>query len=173
MSLPKGDYGLRLRGYKEFRQFLNSIKKGCGSQSKILRGLGSEAVDMIRTRTIRGVDIYEHPFKPVSKEFQKKKGTSKRNLSSTGNPKKGMLGAIRKRIANFKIIIYVDSKERKNIISEVHHAGMISGRKRGRFRMPRSAFFGLTGKEKNKLWYKAYRNFMQFINKYNRKFWRV
>ena len=166
MNYPKPhDYGFRLRGFDATKGFLERIRKEMGSGSRWMSGMGEEAIRIIKRRTVKGIGVDGKPFKDLSDQYAEKKETRKRTLSSTGNSDQGMLGAIsqlefRKGPA-FKIIIYIKKKlnrwgyGRKNnkyIIAEVHNYGMISGRKRkGRFKMPRSWFFGLSRKEREHL----------------------
>jgi len=149
--------------------------------SQFLDGLGQETVNMIRRRTLKGIDVNGKRFKKLDPEFAKIKGTTKRKLSSSGDPTKGMLGAIAFKKLGFKVVIYVKKvmgvsgyghPYNRYIVAEVHNFGMISGRRsKGRFRMARSYFFGLNSKERQKLKGMAFENFRRFIETFRVKFW--
>lgn len=172
MRPQKGDSGLRLRGLKENLHFLRSLKRECGSASPFLKGVGKKGVDIIRYRTLEGIGVDGKEFPLIKNDAHaKKKGTRKRNLSSSGNPNKGMLGAIWFRVLGFKVVIYVKKIGREWIKAEVHNAGMISGRRNSRFQMPRAFFFGFNDRELKDLEQLVRENFLRFLKKYNKYFW--
>ena len=125
----KRDTGLGLRGSRSVRDFLKRYKKDVGSTSKVFNNVGKQGVSMIRERTLKGIDVEGNPFSKLEPKYGNKKGTSRRTLSSTGDPKKGLLGAITFKRGNKKVAIYVLQRYPEHIKAEVHNFGMISGRK--------------------------------------------
>jgi hypothetical protein len=130
---------------------------------------------MIQKRTISGIDVNGNLFPPYDADYARKKGTARRNLSSTGNPKQGMLGAVSYKVGIFKVVIYVVrdmltsgyyAPNNQYIKAEVHNYGMISGRRNSRFLMPRSEWFGLMRSQVEKLYHMTHENFMAFIQKF-------
>jgi len=116
------------------------------------KGLADIAIKGIVARTKGGIDIAGQRFKPYSKAYAKKKGTSSANLVSSGRmiSRSGFDYEVLGGNGRIYIRIYVPAKMHRGgadhyTLASVHNFGMRSGRGSG-FNMPKREFFGLDKK---------------------------
>lgn len=184
MAYPdRHDYGLRLRGADANLKFLKRLKQECGSGSVCLRGIGDEAVSMIRKRTLQGKDVHGRPFKRYSKRYQELMKKSGVNLSTSGMELEGALGKIAHKPGPFRVVIYVRTdlyrsmygkNNNAKIILEVHNYGLPTGRSKHskrtfipkRHRAEKREFWGLPEYEVKVLNTKAWHNLNDFTKRY-------
>jgi phage gpG-like protein len=157
MGMIGRGFDLKLRGAKAYRGFLSRLNKKLGPDSPFFAIIEKEAATIIIRRTESGRDINGKPFK-------KKKDGSTTNLVKT----RQMLNAVRTQRKGFVIIIDVREVNRRHIVAEVHNYGMISGRRSGRFKMPKREWFGLSAKDFQGLVSKVHLKLDGFIKRESR-----
>lgn len=162
----KHNAGVKVHGVASVRRFLNGLSRKCLTMSPVFREVGQAAVHIIRKRTLQGIGYDGKRFPPLEKKWAIKRGTDVRRLSSTGDPGKGMLAAVTYRVGDRKVVIYVKQEYPEYIKAEVHNSGMISGRKSGRFKMPRAPWFGLREREYHIMYRFVQKHFIQFVDNY-------
>jgi phage gpG-like protein len=148
--LYKQDFGIRIRGVKEWIKYLQDMEKHIGVNSALANRIGSTAIQKVKEQVSRYEDMDGKKFqKYKSTKYIHKAGHKKNefnvDLKKTGN----MINSIRfhKRFDRNKTVIIVSPEGRKNKVKAwVHHVGAISGRRSARFRMPQRKWFGLQKK---------------------------
>jgi phage gpG-like protein len=149
MTIPRDFYtdneNLRISGLEDYRNFFLKMKEELVDTSSLGDDIAKIIIDGIQKRTAAGVDYKGTPFQPYKSKSREYKNKSPVNLRRSGS----LLSSIQQKFLNsdalLTVVLFYTGIEA--IVGEVHHIGAISGRKAGRFQMPKRSFFNFSDED--------------------------